>query len=153
MSRRNCAMLMAGAGIALLLLFAAAVAERAAALLRSGEVLGVGIGAAVCVIPLLTLWFLLREVSQAAAVDRLTQRLGAEGGLEVDDLPRSAAGRIDRAVARDRFEVARAQVEASERDWRAWYRVAWAYDAAGDRRKARACLRHAVTLERAERRA
>lgn len=144
-------MLGALAVLALLLLYLVLVGQRAFALLRSGTGVGVVLGAAILLIPALTVWFLGREVSQARAVDRLTARLADEGGLEVDDLPRSPAGRIDRETARERFDDVRALVEADPEDWRGWYRLGWAYDAAGDRRRAREALRHAVRLERTTR--
>lgn len=144
-----------GAGLValVLLLYVAIVWQRAMALVGSGRGVAVALGTAILVIPLLTLWFLVREVAQALAVDRLTRRLAAEGALEVDDLPRSPGGRIDRAVARERFGPASDDVAASPQDWRAWYRLGWAYDAAGDRRRARGALRQAVRLERVARRA
>ena len=40
----------------------------------------------------------------------------------------------------------RAQTEAAPEDWRTWFRLALAYDAAGDRTRARAAARHAVAL-------
>jgi Flp pilus assembly protein TadD len=40
----------------------------------------------------------------------------------------------------------RAQAEAAPEDWRSWYRLALAYDAAGDRTRARAAARHALAL-------
>ncbi|GMA31771.1 tetratricopeptide repeat protein [Litorihabitans aurantiacus] len=138
--------------VALLGLYVVAVGERGVLLLRTGEPVAVALGAAVLVIPLLTVWFLVREIAQARAVDRLTRVLAGEGTLEVDDLPRSPAGRIDRAVADERFEPAREAVQADPDSWRAWYRLGWAYDAAGDRRRAREALRRAVRLERAARR-
>lgn len=138
--------------IVLLGLYVVAVGERGVLLLRSGEAVGVALGAAVLIIPVLTLWFLVREVGQARAVDRLTGVLADEGALEVDDLPRSPGGRIDRVVAGERFEPARDAVVAEPDSWRAWYRLGWAYDAAGDRRRAREALRRAVRLERDARR-
>lgn len=137
--------------IALLLLYAGFVVQRGVALLRSGEAIGVAIGLAALIIPLLVAWFLIREVAQARGLDRLTARLEAEGGLEVDDLPRSPGGRIDRAVAAERFGAARDAVAAEPDSWRAWYHLGWAYDAAGDRRHAREALRTAVRLESGER--
>ncbi|PWD52364.1 hypothetical protein C8046_04650 [Serinibacter arcticus] len=139
--------------IVLLGLYVVAVGERGLLLLRSGEPVGIALGAAVAVIPLMTVWFIVHEVRQARAVDRLTGLLADEGALEVDDLPRSPGGRIDRTVAADRFEPAREAVEAEPESWRAWYRLGWAYDAAGDRRRAREALRTSVRLERGERRA
>ena len=51
------------------------------------------------------------------------------------------------------FPTYRAAVEANPDDWRAWYRLGLAYDAAGDRRRAREAVRRAIRLEGAERRA
>lgn len=144
-------MLGALAVLLVLALYLVLVGQRAVALLGSGTGVGVALGAAILLIPVLTVWFLAREVSQARAVDRLTAQLAREGALEVDDLPRSPAGRIDRTVARERFDEVRAAVEAAPEDWRGWFRLGWAYDAAGDRRRAREALRHAVRLERASR--
>jgi Flp pilus assembly protein TadD len=50
------------------------------------------------------------------------------------------------------FPAFRADVEAHPDEWRAWYRLGLAYDAAGDRRRARAAVRTAIALEGAERR-
>jgi len=55
---------------------------------------------------------------------------------------------IDRAAGRAAFETARAEAEAHPDDWAARYRLGFAYDAAGDRRRARAALRLAARLRR-----
>jgi Flp pilus assembly protein TadD len=41
----------------------------------------------------------------------------------------------------------RADVEADPDDWRHWYRLARAYDYAGDRRRAREAMKTAVELQ------
>jgi Flp pilus assembly protein TadD len=69
----------------------------------------------------------------------------------VSDLPRRPSGRVDRDAADAWFEGRRAEVEENSGDWRAWYRLAYAYDVAGDRRRARATMRKAVDLEAADR--
>lgn len=138
----------AGALVALLLLYVVLVARSAYGLLISGEALGVAIGVAALAIPVLTVWFLIREIAMARAVDRLAGIMEAEGSLDPDDLPRSPGGRIDRAAATEAFQSVRADVEADPQAWRAWFRLAWAYNDAGDRRRARSSLRTAVQLER-----
>jgi Flp pilus assembly protein TadD len=40
----------------------------------------------------------------------------------------------------------RRETEQRPEDWRTWFRLALAYDAAGDRTRARAAARHALTL-------
>jgi hypothetical protein len=134
---------------ALLALYVVLVASRAVALMRTGEPVGVVLGAAFLVLPVLAVWFVVREWRLAVQVQRMADQLAADGALPVDDLPRSASGRIDRAAARVAFEGYRAEAEENRDDWAAWYRLAFAYDAAGDRKRARESLRRAAGLHRA----
>ena len=39
-------------------------------------------------------------------------------------------------------------MEAAPEDWRAWFRLGLAYDASGDRRRARKAIIRAISLER-----
>lgn len=133
---------------ALLAIYVVVVATRGVALLRTGETVGVVLGLGVLLLPLIAVWFVVREWSLAVAVQRMADELAARGELGVDALPRSPSGRIDRAAARVAFESARVDAEAHPEDWAARYRLGFAYDAAGDRRRARASLRLAVRLRR-----
>lgn len=134
---------------ALLAIYVVVLASRAVALMRTGEPVGVVLGVAIWVLPALAAWFLVREWRLAAAVQRMADELAADGALPVDDLPRSPGGRIDKVAARAAFADARTEAEANGDDWAAWFRLAFAYDAAGDRRRARASLRRASALHRA----
>jgi hypothetical protein len=90
-----------------------------------------------------------REWLLAIDVQRMADRLAERGELPVDDLPRSPGGRVDREAALEAFGTVRAEAEqAAPDDWGAWYRLAFAYDAAGDRRAARAALRTASRIHR-----
>lgn len=131
-------------------LYVWAVAGRGVALIRTGDPFGILIGAAALVVPLVCLWLIAREWQLAITVQRMADVLAAEGELPVDDLPRSPGGRIDRGAADAAFEVARLRAEAGPGSWRSWYLLAFAYDASGDRRRARAGLRRAAALFRAE---
>lgn len=135
---------------ALLLLYLVALAGRGVELVRTGEPVGVGLGLAILVLPLMGLWLLVREWRMAAAVQAMADELAREGRLPADDLPRSPGGRIDRSAADAAFEQARAEVAGAEGEWSAWFRLGFAYDAAGDRRRAREALRTAVRLRRTE---
>lgn len=136
---------------ALLLLYVVVVAGRGVALLGTGEPVGVALGAAVLLLPLLGLWVIVREWRLALSVQRMADDLAGRGGLVVDDLPRSPGGRIDRAAADAAFAGAQADVEQAPGDWAAWFRLGFAYDAAGDRRRAREALRRASALHAAAR--
>jgi hypothetical protein len=133
----------------LLVLYVVQIAGRGVAMVRTGEPALIGIGLAVLIIPLLAIGLIAREYLLAATVQTMADSLFAEGDLPVDDLPRSPGGRIDRSAADEAFELRRAAVEAAPEDWRAWYHLAFAYDAAGDRRRARESLRKAAGFYRA----
>jgi hypothetical protein len=116
------------------------------ALLRSGSVLAVLLGAAILVVPLVGLLLVYREVEFGRRCGRLADELAAEGGLPRDDLPRRPSGRVDRKAADGWFETMRSEAQAQPDRWQAWFRLALAYDAAGDRTRARAAARHAIAL-------
>lgn len=145
---RNVAVLLTVAvGVYLVLL-----AGRAVALIRVGSVPAVVLGLGVLVLPVLGVWLVAATWRSGARIQRLARRLEDEGGLpDVSDLPRRPSGRVDRQAADDWFERRRAELEADPQDWRRWYRLAHAYDVAGDRRRARATMRRAIELEAADR--
>ena len=128
------------------MLYLVAVAGRGVALLGPGEPIGVALGIAVLVLPVLGVVLVAREWWLAHQVQRMADELAASGGLDVDTLPRSPGGRVDRYAADGQFEVARAAVEGLPQDWGAWFRLGFAYDAARDRRRAREALRTAARL-------
>lgn len=120
-------------------------------LVRAGTGVGILLGVAVAVIATLGAWLLARSFAFGRNTQRLARRLDAEGALPVDDLPRRPSGRADRAAADGAFEQRRAEADAASDDWRAWFRVALAYDDAGDRPRAREAMRRAIALERDDR--
>lgn len=118
------------------------------ALVSDGRPAAVGLGVAVLVLPLIGLWALVATLRAGVAHQRLA-RLADEAGMELDvaDLPRRASGRIRRQAADELFETVRAELDADPDNWIRWYRVARAYDYAGDRSRARDAMRRAVELE------
>ncbi len=136
----------------LLLLYVFLAGQRAIVLLGSGETVGVVMGIALIVLPLLALWAIGRELWFGVRAQRVGERLDAEGGLPDEDLPVRPSGRIEREDGDALFPRYRADVEAHPDDWRARYRLGLAYDAAGDRRRAREAIRTSIRLEDAERR-
>jgi cytochrome c-type biogenesis protein CcmH/NrfG len=136
----------------LLALYIALVAQRAWLLLTSGQPVAIAMGAALIVLPILAAWALGRELWFGVRAQRLARRLETEGGLPDDAVAVRPSGRVLREDADAVFPAYRADVEARPDDWRAWYRLGLAYDAAGDRRRARSAVRQAVRLETQERR-
>jgi tetratricopeptide (TPR) repeat protein len=133
---------------ALLVVYLVLVAQRAVLLIGSGSPVGIAMGIALFVLPIIAAWALAREVLFGVRTERLVRILADEGGLPVDDLPHRASGRIERDAADEQFPRYRDEVEAQPESWRAWFRLGLAYDASGDRRRARGALREAIRLYR-----
>ncbi len=137
----------------LLALYIFLVGQRAWLLLTSEDPVGVAIGVALIALPLIAAWAVARELWFGVRAQQLGRRLESEGGLPAEEVTVRPSGRVMREDADALFPAYRAQVEAHPQDWRAWYGLGLAYDAAGDRRRARAAVRQAIRLEAGERRA
>lgn len=136
--------------VAVVLVYSAILGLKGIALVKSGSPVGVLLGGAILVVPLLGVILLRKELEFGRRCEALAKRLLAEGDLPVDDLPRTPSGRIDRAAADQQFAAMRESVEADPDSWRGWFKLAIAYDDAGDRARAREAARHAIELSRAE---
>jgi len=136
---------------ALLLLYLVAVAQLSVSLIVSDDLLAKAIGVALLVLPLLGAWAMVAELAFGVRSQKLSDRLDAEGDLPVDDLPKRPSGRPDRAAADADFPRYREEAEQNPDDWRAWFRLGLAYDASGDRRRARQAVGRAIRLERRNR--
>lgn len=115
-------------------------------LLSSGDPVPMLLAGGIVLIPAVGAWILWREIAFGVRMQRMGRTLAAEGGLPADDLPRAPSGRPDRDAADRRFIERRAEVDADPEDWRAWYRLALAYDDARDRKRARSAMRQASAL-------
>ena len=120
----------------------------AMAFVSTGEPAAVGLGLALMALPVIGLWAMLSTLRAGLAHQRLA-RIAREEGMELDvsALPRMPSGRIQRAAADELFVTVRAQLENDPRDWRRWYRLARAYDYAGDRGRAREAMKKALEME------
>ena len=136
----------------LLALYIVLVAQRAWLLLTSGQPVAIAMGVGLVVLPILAAWALGRELWFGVRAQALGRRLESEGGVPDEAVAVRPSGRVLREDADAVFPAYRADVEARPEDWRSWYRLGLAYDAAGDRRRARAAVRQAIRLETQERR-
>lgn len=105
-------------------------------------------GWALIVFPLLGLWALVVELRFGFRAQALARRLEAEGGLPDDELPARVSGRVEREAADAIFARYAAEVQQHPESWQHWFRLALAYDASRDRRRARWAMREAMRLER-----
>ena len=134
-----------------LIFYFAMLTRTAVALIRSGTPAAVALGIGVLILPVVGAWVMVATLRAGLAHQRLA-RLAAEDGMELDvtDLPRMPSGRIQREAADGMFATVRAELDADPDNWRRWYRLARAYDFAGDRSRARETMRRAVELQNAE---
>ena len=123
----------------------------AVALVRSGTPAAVALGIGVLILPVVGAWAMVATLRAGLAHQRLA-RLAAQDEMELDvtDLPRTPSGRIARDAADALFQTARSELDADPDNWRRWYRLARAYDYAGDRSRARETMRKAVAMQIAE---
>lgn len=133
---------------ALLLLYLVAVAQLSISLIVSDDWLARIIGVALFVLPVIGAWAMAAELIFGLRSQKLSDRLDEEGELPVNELPKRPSGRPDRVAADAEFPRYREDAEKHPDDWRAWFRLGLAYDASGDRRRARQAIRRAISLER-----
>ena|ERR1700737_1865098 len=135
---------------AALLVYLALLGRTAILMIASGRAVAVVLGIALVILPAIGLWAMIATLRAGFAHQKLA-RLVAEDGMELDvsALPRRASGRIERDAADALFDTVRAELDGDPHNWRRWYRLARAYDYAGDRGRAREAMKTALELHRA----
>lgn len=136
---------------AALLMYFVLLGRTGVALIGTGKPTGIALGIGVLLLPIVGLWAMVATLRAGFAHQRLA-RLAVQDGMELDvsDLPRTPSGRIERDAADKLFATVRTELEADPDNWRRWYRLARAYDYAGDRARAREAMRTAVAMQAGE---
>lgn len=132
----------------LLLMYLVLVAQLAVRLITVDEPIAKALGVALFVLPLVGLWALIAEITFGVRSEHLRRLMVAEGEEVLAGIPRLPSGRAVRSEAQVVFERYKVEAEAAPELWESWYRLGLAYDACGDRRRARGAIRTAITLER-----
>lgn len=150
MNRALPTQLLIGFLCAALLVYFIMLGRTGVALITAGEPVPIALGVGVLLLPVVGAWALFATLRAGFAHQRLA-RLAADSGFELDvsELPRMPSGRIRRDAADALFRSVRAELELDPDDWRRWYRLARAYDYAGDRPRAREAMRRAVVMQAA----
>ena len=149
MSRGVRIQLMIALMCAALLVYIVLLGRTAVLMISSGRAVAIALGGALLILPLIGLWAMIATLSAGLAHQKLA-RLAADDGMELDvsALPRRPSGRIERDAADALFAYVRAELEKDPENWLRWYRLARAYDYAGDRSRARDAMKKAVELHR-----
>lgn len=131
---------------ALLLVYVALLANTGFSLLSTNIVIAQVMGALILAFPLIGVWAIIVELRFGLAAEKLVARVEAEGkwpDLQIETRP---SGRAVRASADAAFAKWSAAAEQNQTDFHAWFNLSLAYDACGDRRRARAAMRRAIEL-------
>jgi len=133
---------------AALLVYLVLLGRAAVLMISSGRAVAIALGGALLILPAIGLWAMVATLRAGLAHQKLA-RLAAEDGMELDvsALPRRPSGRIQRDAADALFDTIRTELDSDPHDWRRWYRLARAYDYAGDRSRAREAMKKAVELQ------
>lgn len=141
----NRPMIAAGFMSVLLVIYLAFAFNYAWILVTDRSPLANAMGYALIVLPLLGTWGLVAELRFGFASSALGKKLEALGEMPTE-FSFTPSGRADRPSAQDLFPVFAKDVEDNPVRWQAWMRLGMAYDACGDRRRARWAIRRAISL-------
>lgn len=118
---------------------------RAVVLISGNEPVGIAIGILMLLFPAVAIWSIWSELKFGIAAENLARQLVADG-FPALDLELRPSGKATKESATKAFESAKELAQVHEADWRHWYRLGEAYEAAGDRKRARAAIRQAIKL-------
>jgi tetratricopeptide (TPR) repeat protein len=131
---------------ALVVVYLVLVADRSFALIGSGEAIGIAIGSLMIFLPAVAFWGIFMELRFGLRIEKLGNLLQSENAWPNFPFEIRPSGRPYKESAEAVFDLYREKVQADEDNWRAWFALGLAYDAAGDRARARKAMRQAISL-------
>lgn len=131
---------------ALLAIYVALLTNTGIALLITGILVAQIMGAMILTFPLIGIWAIIVELRFGVAAEKLVARVEAEGAWPDLGIETRPSGRAVRASADAAFKKFSDAASKNENDWHAWFTLSLAYDACGDRRRARGAMRKAIAL-------
>ena len=136
----------AAAMTVLTLLYVITLGQRGWLLLHQDSPVAKVMGVFILVLPLFGLAGIFMELRFGIRVERMAKHVEQEGLWPIRDLPLRPSGRPEKAAAQAVFERIQEQANATPEDWHSWFNLGLAYDACGDRRRARIAMRKALKL-------
>jgi cytochrome c-type biogenesis protein CcmH/NrfG len=88
------------------------------------------------------------ELRFGLRIEKLGEELKKQNAWPQFPFELKPSGRPTKESAQEVFEQFRQDVEADQNNWKAWFALGLAYDAAGDRSRARKAMRQAIALTR-----
>ncbi len=131
---------------ALLMVYVLLLGQTGLLLLQEEEPIAIAMGALILVFPLFGAWAIVKELTFGLKVEQLSKQILSEGAWPNFDLELRPSGRAVPESASKMFDHFKAIVEAEPNDFHNWFNLGIAYNAAGDRRRARQALLKALEL-------
>jgi tetratricopeptide (TPR) repeat protein len=131
---------------ALLVMYVVLLGNTAIILLNSPTAIAKAIGGLLTAFPLLGAWLIVAELRFGLRLEKLQRRVQSENAWPHFDFELRPSGRPVRASADAVFSKYSEIAQQNADDWHNWFNLGLAYDAAGDRRRARAAMRKAIAL-------
>ena len=132
----------------LTLIYTGLLANTGITLLVLDEPVAKLMGALILVFPIFSIWLTIREFVFGVQIERLATKIEREGKWPQFDFEYRPSGRPTRASADRVFESFAIAAHNNPSSAHAWFSLGLAYDAAGDRRRARQAMRKALVLSR-----
>jgi tetratricopeptide (TPR) repeat protein len=129
---------------ALTLVWVFLFAGRGLILLQEPDLIAKVMGLAILVLPVFAVWSVFSELRFGFRAQKLAELLQAEGYLGLD-LDYRSSGKASKDSAQKEFERLSAELQLGE-TWQLWFQLGQAYEANGDRKRARAAIRKAIAL-------
>jgi hypothetical protein len=138
----------AAISIALLLVYVVLLGNWGIQMISSGGPIGITMGVLVLSFPALGIWVIFRELRFGTKVEAMGKELEAAGEWPVYQLVLRPSGRPTRESADANFLVYAKLAEENPDDWKSAYALSLAYDACGDRPRARKAMAEAMALHK-----
>jgi hypothetical protein len=131
---------------ALLLVYVILLTNTAFTLFATGVFVAQVMGLLIITFPLIGVWAIVVELRFGIATEKLVARVEASGTWPDLGIETRPSGRAVRSSADAAFAKWSAAAAENDTDFQAWFNLSLAYDACGDRRRARAAMRKAIAL-------
>ena len=138
----------AAISISLLAVYLLLLSKWALGMLAIGTWLGIVLGSLVFAFPLLGAYAIYRELRFGLKVEAMGRELENANEWPVFQLELRPSGRPTKESADENFKTIAKQAEANPNDWKSAFALALAYDACGDRPRARKAMAEAMALRK-----
>ena len=138
----------AAIAIALLSVYVVVLTNWAIGMVSAGSTLGIVMGTLVLAFPVLGAYAIYRELRFGFRVEAMGKELESNNEWPVFQLVLRPSGRPTRESADENFKVYQKLAEENPNDWKSIFALSLAYDACGDRPRARKAMAEAMALYR-----